>query len=446
MSNKASFQHAVARFVKQHVLLHEGGKYLVALSGGADSVALLLVLQNMGYRIEACHCNFHLRGEESDRDETFCVELCAKKGIPLHRTHFDTKLYASVHHVSIEMAARELRYRYFDQLLHDIQADGICVAHHRDDSVETMLINLVRGTGIKGLTGIAPRNGNILRPLLCVGREDILGYLEGRGQAYVTDSTNLVPDVVRNRIRLQVLPLLREINPAVCRNMAATAAYLGQASVLIAEHIKQGSIIKATLEGTVQIDKAALLRSACPQYVLHECLEPFCFSSTTAEEIMASVDVVGKQWHSATHQLAIDRQYILVRPLQQHSFSSLRIPEEGKYVFGEGHSLKVCVYAKPDGFVPAKTPLLVTLDADRVAFPLCLRRTAEGDRFKPFGMKGSKLVSDYLTDCKCNVFEKEDQLLLEDANHVVVWLVGRRTSQYCSIAADTTRILEISAE
>lgn len=446
MSNKASFQHTVARFVQQHALLHEDGKYLVALSGGADSVALLLVLQDMGYRVEACHCNFHLRGGESDRDETFCVELCAQKGIPLHRTHFDTKLYASVHHVSIEMAARELRYRYFGQLLHDVQADGICVAHHRDDSVETMLINLVRGTGIKGLTGIAPRNGNILRPLLCVGREDILGYLEGWGQTYVTDSTNLVPDVVRNRIRLQVLPLLRELNPSVCLNMASTAAYLGQASTLIAEHIKQSGIVKTTLEGTVQISKAALLRSACPQYVLHECLEPFCFPSTAAEEIMDSVDVVGKQWRSATHQLAIDRQYILVRPLQQHSFRSLRIPEEGKYVFGEGCCLKVRVYAKPDGFVPAKTALLVTLDADKVAFPLCLRRTAEGDRFKPFGMKGSKLISDYLTDSKCNVFEKEDQLLLEDANHVVVWVVGRRTSQCCSITADTTRILEISVE
>ncbi len=446
MSNQTSFQHSVATFVRQHALLHEGGKYLVALSGGADSVSLLLVLHDLGYTVEACHCNFHLRGEESDRDEMFCVDLCAQWNIPLHRTHFDTRLYASVHHVSIEMAARELRYRYFAQLQHDIQAEAICVAHHRDDSVETMLINLVRGTGIKGLTGIAPRNGNILRPLLGVGRDDILRYLDARGQKYVTDSTNLVADVVRNRIRLQVLPLLREINPSVCCNMAETAEYLQQASLLIDEHIDRSGVVKTMPDGLVQIDKSVLARSASPQYVLHACLEPFRFSSATAAEVVGSLSSVGKQWRSATHQLTVDRSHILVRPLPQHPFASLRIPEEGKYVLPDGRAVKVRAYDRPEDFVPSKTPLLVTLDADKVTFPLCLRRTAEGDRFRPFGMKGSKLVSDYLTDCKCNAFEKEDQLLLHDSRPSIVWVVGRRTSQDSGVTAGTSRILEISVE
>lgn len=446
MSNDTSFQHNVARFVRQHALLREEGKYLVALSGGADSVSLLLVLRDLGYTVEACHCNFHLRGEESDRDETFCIDLCAQWNIPLHRTHFDTLFYARVHHVSIEMAARELRYRYFEQLLHDIQADAICVAHHRDDSVETMLINMVRGTGIKGLTGIAPRNGNILRPLLGVGRDDILRYLDGRGQKYVTDSTNLVADVLRNRIRLQVLPLLREMNPSVCSNMADTAEYLRQASLLIDEHIGQSGVVKTMPDGVVLIDKAVLARSASPEYVLHQSLEQFHFSSATAAEVMGSISVVGKRWHSATHQLAIDRHHILVRPVPQHPFSSLRIPEEGKYVLGNGRVVRVRVYAKPDGFVPAKTSLLVTLDADNVAFPLCLRKAAAGDRFRPFGMRGSKLVSDFLTDSKCNAFEREDQLLLEDARGTIVWVVGRRTSQESCVTTATSRILEISVE
>ena len=180
----------VERYVEKHKLLKPSELYLVALSGGADSVALLLLLKNAHFNVHAAHCNFRLRGEESDRDEAFCVELCQRLGVELHRAHFDTREYAELHKVSIEMAARELRYKWFEQLRQDIGAAGICVAHHRDDSVETVLLNLVRGTGLRGLTGIQPRNGNILRPLLCVSRAEIEVFLAEKGQKYVTDSTN----------------------------------------------------------------------------------------------------------------------------------------------------------------------------------------------------------------------------------------------------------------
>ena len=224
--NISRFEQNVEQFIARHQLLDKDKPCLIALSGGADSVSLLLALLHLGYKTEACHCNFHLRGSESVRDEQFCVSLCERLGVPLHRIHFDTEQYASLHKVSIEMAARELRYRYFEQLIQDLEAQGVCVAHHRDDSVETLLINLIRGTGINGLTGIAPRNGHVLRPLLDVSREDILEYLSLQQQDYVTDSTNLVPDVVRNKIRLQVLPLLRTINPSVSDSIATTATHL----------------------------------------------------------------------------------------------------------------------------------------------------------------------------------------------------------------------------
>ena len=175
--NISRFEQNVKQFIARHQLLDKDKPCLIALSGGADSVSLLLALLHLGYKTEACHCNFHLRGSESVRDEQFCVSLCERLGVPLHRIHFDTEQYASLHKVSIEMAARELRYRYFEQLIQDLEAQGVCVAHHRDDSVETLLINLIRGTGINGLTGIAPRNGHVLRPLLNVSREDILEYL-----------------------------------------------------------------------------------------------------------------------------------------------------------------------------------------------------------------------------------------------------------------------------
>ena len=213
----------VESYINTHKLLDINKLYLVALSGGADSVALLLLLKEHGYNIHAAHCNFHLRGEESDRDEKFCVALCEQMNIELHRVHFDTETYAELHKVSIEMAARELRYRWFEQLRQDIGAAGICVAHHRDDSVETVLLNLVRGTGIHGFVGILPRNGYIVRPLLCVSRAEIENFLHTRNQDYVTDSTNLESNVKRNRIRLEILPLLKTLNPSISDSIQQTA-------------------------------------------------------------------------------------------------------------------------------------------------------------------------------------------------------------------------------
>ena len=219
----------VRNFIGNNRLLTKEGLLLVALSGGADSVTLLRVLLALGYRVEAVHCNFRLRGDESDRDEQFVKNLCQMHSVPLHLIHFDTAEYASLHQVSIEMAARELRYCYFDQLRQDIDAETVCVAHHRDDAVETFLMNLLRGAGIHGLTGIRPRNGHIVRPLLCVSRQEILQYLDSIGQDYATDSTNLQPDVLRNKLRLQLIPLLEQLSPGASDNIARSATYLSEA-------------------------------------------------------------------------------------------------------------------------------------------------------------------------------------------------------------------------
>ena len=205
-------EERVRDFVERHGLMHPDRRYLVALSGGADSVSLMLILSRLGYHVEAVHCNFNLRRGEAERDEQFCVSLCERKQIPLHRVHFETRQYAALHHISVEMAARDLRYGYFAQLMKDIHADGICVGHHRDDSVETLLMNLIRGTGLQGLRGIAPLNGDIIRPLLCISRSEIEEYLHALGEAFVTDSSNLVANVVRNKIRLEVLPTMQRLS------------------------------------------------------------------------------------------------------------------------------------------------------------------------------------------------------------------------------------------
>ena len=229
MSNVDSLVGRVEAFIKKESLISKKGLHLVALSGGADSVALLRILLDLGYDIEAAHCNFHLRGEESNRDELFVKNLCQRLDIKLHLIHFDTTEYAALHQVSIEMAARDLRYGYFSQLLKDIGASTVCVAHHRDDAVETLLMNLLRGSGIHGLTGIRPHNGHIVRPLLCVSRQEIEDYLRSIGQDNVTDSTNLQPDVLRNKVRLQLLPLLEQLNPGASDNIARSAYYISEA-------------------------------------------------------------------------------------------------------------------------------------------------------------------------------------------------------------------------
>lgn len=192
-------------------------KVIIALSGGADSVALLCLLQTLGYNCEAAHCNFHLRGKESDRDEAFVCQLCAKRQVPLHIVHFNTVRTAEERHISIEMAARELRYEWFEEIRRKSGANVIAVAHHRDDSVETLLLNLIRGTGINGLRGIRPKNEHIVRPLLCLDRKEIINYLNRTGQDYVTDSTNLQDEYTRNKIRLNLLPMMQEINPSCQR-------------------------------------------------------------------------------------------------------------------------------------------------------------------------------------------------------------------------------------
>lgn len=434
------FIHRIEDFISRNHLLEKDDKYLVALSGGADSVTLLWVLHELRYQIEACHCNFQLRGAESDRDEQFCVQLCEQLGIPLHRIHFDTRLYAEVHKESIELAARNLRYRYFAQLKEDVEADGICVAHHQDDTVETVLINLIRGAGIQGLTGISAKNGDILRPLLCVDRKEILAYLEEKGQDYVTDSTNLVDDVVRNKIRLNIIPMLKEINPAASKNIAQAAHHLEEANKMLSSIAICG---EKSEDGTIRVAVQEIESAASAEYALYYSLSPYGFRGKAITEILASLHSTGKTWISETHQLVTDRDCILIREKQTEAFQGMKIPETGCYVLPRGEKIKLSIREREIDFSPSKEKFLITLDADAVTFPLHLRLAQNGDTFHPFGMKGKKLVSDYLTDRKKNLFEKQSQLVLEDAKGQIIWVVGERTSELCKIKEDTKKILYI---
>ena len=428
-------------YIKKYKLLNTNNLCLVALSGGADSVTLLLLLKEHGFNVHAAHCNFHLRGVESDRDEAFCVELCQELGVELHRAHFDTRTYAELHKVSIEMAARELRYRWFEQLRQDIGAAGICVAHHRDDSVETVLLNLVRGTGLRGLTGIQPRNGYILRPLLCISRVEIEAFLTEKGQKYVTDSTNLEADVLRNKVRLQVLPLLRELNPAVSENIQRTAENLGEAQEVL------DAVVGKYKDSNI-LELSELEKYGSSEYIVFEWLKYYGFNGNQVRQIL-DAECGGIVSSAMGYDVLKDRSRLIVEKTENYpqgvrnvtSRPSKRIvvPEEGTYVLDENNTFRVrkcAVYV-------SKVPHIATLDAAKVRFPLTIRRVEEGDWMVPYGMKGRKLLSDLMTDLKMNVFEKRRQLLVVDAQGVIVWAVGLRTDQRAAVRESTVSVWEL---
>ena len=422
-------------YISRHHLLGDG-KYLVALSGGADSVCLLRVMLSLGYDVEAVHCNFRLRGEESDRDEQFCVELCQKHHVPLHITHFDTTEYAALHKVSIEMAARQLRYDYFERLRTSLSAQSILVAHHRDDSIETLLLNLVRGTGIRGMEGIKPRNGHILRPLLCVSREDILAYLREIGQDYITDSSNLVDDVQRNYLRLHVLPELSKVAPRALDNITTSMEHLSEAVRVYDAAIAQ-SVEECYHDGIFSIP--ALRRQPSPESTLYEVLRDYGFSSRQVQQIYEHLDApVGKIWSSDTHILAKDRDTLI---LNQQPARNQKPGTSHKEPETRNQALSVTRISRAELTEISRDPLCATIDADRVTMPLTVRTIEQGDRFVPYGMKGSKLVSDYLTDRKRDYFQKQRQKVVEDATHRIVWLIGERVSDLVAITPDTINVL-----
>lgn len=419
--------HKVEKFIAKHALITNRGKVLVALSGGADSVALLIALRKLGYSCEAVHCNFHLRGEESNRDEQFVKELCERLDTKLHITHFNTAEYARRQAVSIEMAARELRYRAFEELRAKSGAEAIAVAHHRDDSAETLLLNLIRGTGIRGLHGIQPRNGYIVRPLLCVSRAEILDYLKWRGESFVTDSTNLTSDYTRNKIRLEVIPKLSEINSSILESLAATATRISEAEKLYSKAVEEA--IERVKRDNI-IDIGLLQKEVSPATILFEILSPLGFNSTQVANIYESTASEGtRKVQGAEWAVIKERDRLVIAPNNEVCSFKECTATEGttETPYGTLHITKKMF----DGNIPREKHF-ACIDALKVKLPLKVRSTVAGDRFTPFGMRGSKLVSDYLTDRKRSILEKQRQLVVTDATGSIVWLVGERpAAQFC---------------
>lgn len=423
-------QEKVERFIRTNALLSEDARVVVGLSGGPDSVCLARMLDNMGYQVVAIHCNFHLRGQESMRDEEFVSNLCQKLGWKLYKTDFDTEGYAQERKVSIEMAARELRYENFRMLKKETGAEAIAVGHHQDDNVETMLLNAVRGTGIRGLCGMQPKNGEVIRPLLCLTRLEILTYLKAIGQDYVTDHTNLEDCYARNKVRLDVLPLLESINRGVAKNLTSTMENLNEVMKVYQKATRDAidQCVEKKTNGETFISIEKLRSQPSPISVLHEILSPLGFNKVQMKEILSVWDESGKMIVAKGRRMLVDRQYLIVEA------EDYPMPNIRKEVVSRG-SLHI-----------QKNPHFAYLDADKLHGELSLRTPQEGDTFAPFGMGGKrKLLSDFLTDQKLNIFEKEKQPLLMDGEEIV-WVVGRRSSELYRVDDGTKKVVVLSIE
>ena len=398
----------------------------IGLSGGGDSVALLHILHTLGYECKALHCNFHLRGAESDRDQQFCEALCASLGIPLEVRQFDTFAYMEQHHLSVEMAARELRYNWWSDLSNPSNLSNpilVALGHHQDDSIETMLMNLMRGTGIHGMTGIVARNEarHIIRPLLCLSRQDIVDYLSDNGLSYVTDSTNAENETLRNQIRNQLLPLMEQMVPQVRQGIARTMEhlqgtewfadrYLGLFEALTEHHSQWG----------IEWDELNIAKAA-RQFSKH--LEDYLHEWTAGHTIPSRTQVV------RTPKL------LYTMPFDEQELDSHR----PQLTFEEK------TLDAPMRLVPRpSSPFENTFDADTLTHPLTLRRWKEGDRIAPLGMKGrTRLISDLFTDAHYSPMQKATTWLLCDATGDIVWAIGLHMSDRHKVSPATKRIIKI---
>lgn len=430
----------IEEYIAREELLSPNAPVIVGLSGGADSVALLSILLHLGYECIACHCNFMLRGEESVRDRDHALDTARRLGVVFEETTFDTTGYAHKKGISIEMAARELRYEWFEAMRRQHNAQAIAVAHHRDDNAETILLNLVRGTGLAGVTGMSARNGYIVRPLLCLSREELTTYLAQRQLGYATDSTNLESLYARNKIRLEVMPVLRQINPSADICLERSIAHLRESEKFYRTAIEEWSNRVCRNDGEMlYIDLDLLHTSPAPATLLFELLSPMGFNASQIEAMASEGQMSGRQFMSTTHRAVSHRNNLVVHPLRSLEKNVIATWQLNEVACR--HQLSTS-YHNIENYEIPRNKNIACFDADRIQFPLILRHWQQGDTFVPFGMRGRKKVSDYFTDLKFSLVEKEEALLLCDSEKIL-WIAGHRASNEARITQHTSRILQV---
>ncbi len=428
---------------QQHLLPPDGQEVLLAVSGGRDSVCMARLLHLMGVHFAVAHCNFGLRLDECDRDEAFVRHLAEDYGADFHVERYRTRAYATEHGMSVEEAARELRYDFFARLCRRHGYPCVATAHHQDDSIETFFLNLFRGTGLAGLRGIRPvadiHGVKVVRPMLVFSRADIDAYVQRNELPYVEDSTNRLADIHRNRLRLQLMPMLQEFYPAVQHTMKENIERLSETYQVYADCVNNlrqkllrpyNSVLPTISVPISALDLEEVGGLMPKRTLLFELLRPYGVGADMVDDIILAMDhVQGQVFATENHRLTLHRNKLLIAPNTQPLAPSIGLQE-----------------VSPDSCLLASSPEHIFVDADKVKMPLQVRLWQRGDRFFPFGMDHRRLVSDFLTGLHLCRLEKEQVWLLLDATGRVVWVVGLRADNRFRVDPLTSRVLRITVE
>ena len=439
-------------YINRYNLIAEGDKVILALSGGIDSMVLADLLLKTKVEFVAAHCNFHLRGEESDGDEKFVRDYAERNDIRCFVKHFDTEQYAAEQGISIEMAARDLRYAWFEQLRQQLGYDKIAVAHHADDQAETFFINLLRGAGLNGLKGMKPQNGVVIRPLLWASREQIRKYAVENQILWREDHTNAESVYLRNKIRNQLLPTFDELQPEARQGLYKSLEHLSAENELYRALLKEKLAQIVELDGDVQrLPFSKLVKAKVPEPVegptysfqlLFEWLRQYGFNTDQCHFIYDAIGTgIGNQYCSPTHCVVIARNDLQLSEIKEEKDEEIQIGI-GEETINSPIHLCFSKLERTAEFIIDKSPEVAQLDYNKLSFPLTLRHWHHGDRFHPLGMKGSKLLSDFFVDQKFTEYQKQNVWLLVSAEGDILWVVGYRMDDRFKIANDTKTVFE----
>ena len=433
----------IRRQIQQCAPLQGTKRLLVAVSGGPDSIVLLDALHREGFSVVIAHCNFHLRGNASNEDAEFVRQLADKYQVPYCQIDFDTEKVAEERKVSIEMAARDLRYEWFEQMADELNCSLIAVAHNADDVVETFFLNLTRGSGLQGLSGMAQLRGRVVRPLLKVSRKQIMEYIAEYGLQYRIDATNLETIYTRNKVRHDIIPQFEKLNPSFLSTMHSNMHFIASAQSIVEAYAKEMYNQVATeCDCVISFNLKRLLECQGVDTLLFIWLTPYGFSSDVVMQLYHSIfnNLSGKQFFSATHRIVVERESLELGVRSE----KLGVRSDEFVIYQDDALLEIPIRIGINevdiaDFELIKSANVACLDADKLQYPLHLRRWQQGDWFIPFGMKGRKKLSDFFVDKKFTTSEKEQLWLLTSGNDIV-WVVGYRVDARYAVTDKTTKV------
>ena len=427
-------------FIEQNSLFNQDSKVLAAVSGGMDSVLMVHFLKSAGFNFGIAHCNFQLRNDDSTGDEQFCLQLARQLDVQFHSIRFDTLKHTADNKVSIQMAARTLRYQWFEQVRQQADYSVIALAHHQNDAIETILLNLTRGTGIAGLHGILPKNGMLVRPMLFLNRDEIRNLINKFKIAYREDSSNTSVKYARNKIRLEVIPKLKELNPGLEQTFENNLKHFRELELLLDQQVadlKHRMFIARGNEIRILLDDIKILQ---PQrLLLFSLLQEYGVNETIVDDLISSLNKhSGRVFETGGFKRIVDREELIITQKETEAHGNMLINQADREVNYGRYKLNILHDDSP--LIVKNNPMAVSVDTDLLIYPLTLRRWQTGDHFFPLGMKGRKKLSDFFIDQKIPLHQKDEIPLVVNGNGGIIWIGGYRLDDQYKVTDNTKKV------